>query len=135
MLHVENGRPPFVFSMQTGIFHPLHSRHSLSGIYPPSVMPDICNRASILVLFRMDPRSPPAGMTKERDRSSLTTSGHHSQWVGFCLTHQGTPTYCAGIGSRRPLIPPSKFLRVNRSLAQERFAEFLCLMNQLIHGI
>ena len=40
-----------------------HARHWLSGIHPPSVMPDIGYRASILALFRMDPRYLPAGMT------------------------------------------------------------------------
>jgi hypothetical protein len=46
----------------------------LSGIHPPSVMPDIGNRASILALLRMAPRLRLAGMTAGLRSASPTGS-------------------------------------------------------------
>jgi len=49
MLHIENGKPSAVHSGKPGSLF--------------LVIPDIVNRESILVSFRMDPRYQPAGMT------------------------------------------------------------------------
>jgi len=50
-----SGKPGPLFLVIPDIFH-----HESTRIY---VIPDICNRESILVSFRMDPRYQPAGMT------------------------------------------------------------------------
>ena len=51
---------------------------SYSVLPLPSVMPDVCYRASILRAFRMDPRHLPAGMTDLEDcHSRHSLSGIH----------------------------------------------------------
>jgi len=88
---VENERPSgklgYFFLVMPDIFiwnpSPLrHARHFLSGTYPPSAPPDMCNRTSIFASsFRMDPRHQPAGITESIGHARRWSSGIYVSFV------------------------------------------------------